>query len=99
MPTCLVEHEHQEMMRLLLVMVCSQNYIRNPYLTAKLVEWLFVLQPSIQPKTEHLATKILLSDIAKDNLVPCLMKFYTGKFGHVVICSYLYFKPLQARGR
>ncbi|CAG5126106.1 unnamed protein product, partial [Candidula unifasciata] len=77
MPLGIVEPEHKLMLRLLLVMLCSQNYLRNPYLTAKLVEVLFVLQPSIQPKTEQVNLELLMSDVAVDNLVPSLMKFYT----------------------
>ncbi|XP_059145993.1 ubiquitin conjugation factor E4 B-like isoform X2 [Physella acuta] len=76
-PGGLVEAEHKQMSRLVLVMLCSQNYLRNPYLTAKLVEVLFVLQPSIQPKTESLNTELLMSEVAINNLVPSLMKFYT----------------------
>ncbi|KAK6965612.1 ubiquitin conjugation factor E4 B [Biomphalaria glabrata] len=77
MPVGLVEAEHRRMTQLVLVMLCSQNYLRNPYLTAKLVEVLFVLQPSIQPKTESLNVELLMSETAINNLVPSLMKFYT----------------------
>ncbi|KAH9514139.1 Ubiquitin conjugation factor E4 B [Bulinus truncatus] len=77
MPGGLVEAEHRPMTHLVMVMLCSQNYLRNPYLTAKLVEVLFVLQPSIQPKTESLNMELLMSETAVNNLVPCLMKFYT----------------------
>ncbi|XP_035825781.1 ubiquitin conjugation factor E4 B [Aplysia californica] len=77
LPGSLVESEHKVMLRLMLVMLCSPAYIRNPYLTAKLVEVLFVLQPSIQPKTEQLNSELLMSEIAVNNLVPSLMKFYT----------------------
>ena len=66
------------MLKLLLVMLCSPSYIRNPYLMAKLVEVMFILQPAIQLKTEQLNTEMLMSEIAVNNLVPSLMKFYTG---------------------
>ncbi|GFO26247.1 ubiquitin conjugation factor e4 b [Plakobranchus ocellatus] len=77
MPGGMVEPEHKQMTHLLLVLLCSQKYMRNPYLTAKLVEVLFVLQPSIQNKTEELNSELLMSDIAVHSLVPSLMKFYT----------------------
>jgi len=76
-PTNLVDSEHKLMLKLLLVMLCSPSYIRNPYLMAKLVEVMFILQPAIQLKTEQLNTEMLMSEIAVNNLVPSLMKFYT----------------------
>ncbi|KAK3759118.1 hypothetical protein RRG08_040672 [Elysia crispata] len=77
MPGGMVEPEHKQMTQLLLVLLCSQKYMRNPYLTAKLVEVIFVLQPSIQTKTEQLNAELLMSEIAVHSLVPSLMKFYT----------------------
>lgn len=77
MPVGMVEPEHKQMTQLLLVLLCSQKYMRNPYLTAKLVEVIYVLQPSIQTKTEQLNTELLMSDIAVHSLVPSLMRFYT----------------------
>ncbi|GFR79782.1 ubiquitin conjugation factor E4 B [Elysia marginata] len=77
MPVGMVEPEHKQLTQLLLVLLCSQKYMRNPYLTAKLVEVIFVLQPSIQTKTESLNNELLMSDIAVHSLVPSLMKFYT----------------------
>ena len=79
MPNSLVDSEHKLMLRLMLVMLCSPAYIKNPYLTAKIVEVMFVLQPAIQPKTEQLNTEILMSEIGANNLVPSLMRFYTGR--------------------
>lgn len=35
----------------LLSLVCTPHMIKNPYLTAKLVEVLFVISPSIQQTT------------------------------------------------
>lgn len=55
---------------------------------AKLVEVLFVLQPSIQPKTEQVNNELLMSDVAINNLVPSLMKFYTGMTAENTLCYY-----------
>ncbi|ODN01348.1 Ubiquitin conjugation factor E4 B [Orchesella cincta] len=62
----------------LLVMLCSPNYMRNPYLAAKLVEVLFVINPQLQGgRTEFLYRKIMANSIAELHLPSSLMKFYT----------------------
>lgn len=38
----------------LLTLVCAPHLIKNPYLTAKLVEVLFVISPSIQQTTKKI---------------------------------------------
>lgn len=59
------------------VFVCSPNYISNPYLVAKIVEVLFVMNPSIQPAASKIHEMILSHPLALDNLAPALMNFYT----------------------
>lgn len=61
----------------LLVFVCSPNYISNPYLVAKIVEVLFVMNPNIQPAALKIHEMILSHPLAMDNLAPALMNFYT----------------------
>jgi len=85
-------------LHMLIVVVCSSNYIKNPYLTAKLVEVIFVMNPNIQQRTESLHEKFLMHPLALQHLVPALMLFYTGKkytqpfFGLGII------KPFSGRG-
>ena len=66
-----------DVLTLLLVCVCSPEYIRNPYLTAKLVEVMFVLNPAVQRSTEKLNDRLINHPVALNHLVPALMKFYT----------------------
>ncbi|KAL9970123.1 hypothetical protein ACROYT_G022450 [Oculina patagonica] len=61
----------------LVVFVCSPNYISNPYLVAKIVEVLFVMNPNIQPVASKIHEMILSHPLAMDNLAPALMNFYT----------------------
>ncbi|XP_071945537.1 ubiquitin conjugation factor E4 B-like [Antedon mediterranea] len=61
----------------LVVFVSSANYIRNPYLLAKLIEVLFVLNPAIQDKTKQVFQDITLHPMSADHLVPALMNFFT----------------------
>ncbi|CAM9848954.1 unnamed protein product [Lampetra planeri] len=61
----------------LLVFVCSHTYLRNPYLLAKLVEVLFVLNPSVQPRTARFHEMLENHQLGTRHLAPSLMKFYT----------------------
>lgn len=63
----------------LVVMLCNQNYIRNPYLVAKLVEVMFMTNPAVQPRTQKFFEMIENHPLSTKLLVPSLMKFYTGK--------------------
>lgn len=63
----------------LLVAVCSPHCLKNPYLVAKIIEVLFVLNPGIQAHTEELYSRVMTHPIAELYLSSCLMKFYTGK--------------------
>ncbi|XP_013412896.1 ubiquitin conjugation factor E4 B [Lingula anatina] len=61
----------------LIVFISSSHYIKNPYLVAKLIEVMFVLNPNVQPRTEKTSDMVLNNSLALDNLSPALMKFYT----------------------
>uniref|UniRef100_UPI00358E0FF2 ubiquitin conjugation factor E4 B isoform X2 n=1 Tax=Myxine glutinosa TaxID=7769 RepID=UPI00358E0FF2 len=61
----------------LLVFVCSQHYLRNPYLVAKLVEVLFLLNPGVQPRTTTFHAMLENHPMGVRFLAPALMKFYT----------------------
>jgi ubiquitin conjugation factor E4 B len=65
-------------LQLLIVMMCSQNYIRNPYLLAKLVEVIFVMQPAVQPLAAKINQALLMHELALNYLTPALMQFYVG---------------------
>lgn len=62
----------------LLVAVCSPHCIKNPYLVAKIIEVLFVLNPGIQARTEPLHDRIMAHSVSVQYLPSFLMKFYTG---------------------
>lgn len=62
---------------MLVVLICSStHYINNPYLTAKLVEVIFVMNPAIQ-QTQNLHERLLMHPLALQHLVSALMNFYT----------------------
>ncbi|XP_015113341.1 ubiquitin conjugation factor E4 B [Diachasma alloeum] len=61
----------------LLVVICTPHCIRNPYLIAKIIEVLFVINPSVQGSTETLHDQVMSHPISKTFLASYLMKFYT----------------------
>uniref|UniRef100_A0A8C7IAY7 Ubiquitin conjugation factor E4 B n=1 Tax=Oncorhynchus kisutch TaxID=8019 RepID=A0A8C7IAY7_ONCKI len=76
-PQVLYEPCIQNIVTFLVVFICSQNYIRNPYLIAKLVEVLFVTNPAVQPRTQRFSEMMENYQLSVKHLVPALMKFYT----------------------
>ncbi|XP_052828184.1 ubiquitin conjugation factor E4 B isoform X1 [Octopus bimaculoides] len=66
-----------QLVRMLIVFVCSPSYFNNPYLVAKLVEVLFVISPNFQPRTAKLSEMLLSHPLALNYMVPALMQFYT----------------------
>ncbi|KXJ68611.1 hypothetical protein RP20_CCG002478 [Aedes albopictus] len=61
----------------ILTLVCAPHLIKNPYITAKLIEVLFVTSPTIQTASQRLYLQIINHELAQRALVSALMKFYT----------------------
>ncbi|OXU26331.1 hypothetical protein TSAR_003121 [Trichomalopsis sarcophagae] len=61
----------------LLVLICAQDCIRNPYLIAKLIEVLFVINASVQGRAENLHKQVMAHPLSSLLLASNLMKFYT----------------------
>ncbi|XP_077075283.1 ubiquitin conjugation factor E4 B isoform X2 [Siphateles boraxobius] len=76
-PQVLYEPCTEDIVTFLVVFLCSQNYIKNPYLIAKLVEVLFVTNPAVQPRTQRFFEMMESHPLSVNQLVPALMKFYT----------------------
>lgn len=76
MPQIVARTMDQMVMTWLLTLVCSANCFNNPYLVAKLVEVLFMMNPAVQPRTETLHERLLTHPISQSSLPPALMKFY-----------------------
>uniref|UniRef100_H2Y6Y7 Ubiquitin conjugation factor E4 core domain-containing protein n=1 Tax=Ciona savignyi TaxID=51511 RepID=H2Y6Y7_CIOSA len=77
-PSVLEEQPTKDLSIFLIVFICAPHYFNNPYLVARLVEVLFMLNPSIQPYTQSLYENIEGNPLAAQFLAPALMKFYTG---------------------
>ncbi|XP_075218617.1 ubiquitination factor E4B [Lycorma delicatula] len=76
-PRVIVDGMEDNMITWLLVAVCSPHCIKNPYLVAKIIEVLFVLNPGIQARTESLHNRIMAHPVSEQYLPSFLMKFYT----------------------
>ncbi|KAM7126953.1 LOW QUALITY PROTEIN: ubiquitin conjugation factor E4 B-like [Molossus nigricans] len=75
-PQVLYEPCTQGIVMFLIVMLCNQNYIQNPYLVAKLVEVMFMTNPAVQPQTQKFFEMIENHPLSTKLLVPSWMKFY-----------------------
>lgn len=76
-PSVIAENTEDTLISWLLVTVCSSHMIKNPYLVAKLIEVIFVIIPSIQPRCEPLYLRLMSHHITCTVLPSSLMKFYT----------------------
>ena len=61
----------------LLVSLSNTHHFANPYLVSKLVEILFVVNPTVQDKTSDMYNRIMGHIICQDQLPSSLMRFYT----------------------
>lgn len=77
MPGVVADCTENSLLTWLLIAVCCPQFIKNPYLIAKIIEVLFVISPSIQSRTEILHDRVMAHPISQVHLPSCLMKFYT----------------------
>lgn len=76
-PTVIADNMEDSLITWILITICSSNYIKNPYLVAKIIEVVFVINPNIQPRTELLYSRFMSHEISQVALPSSLMKFYT----------------------
>ncbi|CAH0393834.1 unnamed protein product [Bemisia tabaci] len=77
MPNLVLESMEDGMITWLLVIVCAPHAIKNPYLVAKIIEVLFVVNPGFLAHTETLYNRIMAHPVSERHLPSFLMKFYT----------------------
>ncbi|XP_064383818.1 ubiquitin conjugation factor E4 B-like [Halichondria panicea] len=61
---------------LVILLICNQHYIQNPYLVTKLIEVIFVMTPGIQEREHQLLDMFLSHPLAGDQFSRALMKSY-----------------------
>lgn len=61
----------------LLTAICNSHLIKNPYLVAKIVEVLFVINLSVPLKLKNVYEKFMDHPMSQTALASSLMKFYT----------------------
>lgn len=73
----ITENMEESMITWLLVTACSSHLIKNPYLVAKIIEVIFIINPMVQNRTEHLYGRFMNHPVSHRVLPSSLMKFYT----------------------
>ncbi|GAM16890.1 hypothetical protein SAMD00019534_000650 [Acytostelium subglobosum LB1] len=67
----------EHLMDFLITVLATPEYIKNPYLKAKIVEIISRFLPQKnRPNNDHLVSLFECSELVKDNLIPALMRFY-----------------------
>lgn len=77
MPSIVADNMENSMITWLLTSICKSSIIKNPYLVAKIVEVVYVLNPSMHPRCENLYSRLMHHPLSQDQLASALMKFYT----------------------
>ena len=67
----------QDISAFIIIFICNSNYIKNPYLVAKLVEVLFTSCPLVQQTTKYFHGFMINFPFIEKYLITALMKFYT----------------------
>ena len=83
-PDVAVDHMSQDLMTFLLTSICSTNYFKNPYLVSKILEVLYVINPTILESAEALHARFMSHPISEEYLPSALMKFYTGRATKII---------------
>ncbi|KAK9882976.1 hypothetical protein WA026_001192 [Henosepilachna vigintioctopunctata] len=76
-PSVIATNMEDSFITWLLSTICMSSMIKKPYLVAKIVEIVFILNPSIQPRCENLHSRLMAHQMSQDLLPSALMKFYT----------------------
>ncbi|KRT81780.1 hypothetical protein AMK59_5523 [Oryctes borbonicus] len=76
-PKAISENMEDTLITWLLVVMCSSNCIKNPYLVAKIVEVVFIINLSVEKRTELLYSRFMAHPLSQTMLSSALMKFYT----------------------
>ncbi|XP_002737351.1 ubiquitin conjugation factor E4 B [Saccoglossus kowalevskii] len=77
MPHVLEDTSLPDIVTFIIMIVCSSHYLSNPYLVAKFVELMFVVNPAIHDRTRNVHNMIVNHPLAALHLAPALMRFYT----------------------
>lgn len=110
MPEIMISAVGNELMTLSITFLTNSDYIKNPYLKAKLVSLLFHGTWPVYHRTKGVIGDALTGEkFANDNLLHALMKFYIGTLsfldshsaeltrfrGRVDWCSYSILRQVQ----
>ncbi|XP_028966610.1 ubiquitin conjugation factor E4 B [Galendromus occidentalis] len=75
-PRLLSDRVSPSLVTLLLLPVCAPHYLSNPYLTAKLIEVIFIVSPYLQRINKEFYSQIRRNRLAEKHLAVSLMRLY-----------------------
>ncbi|ESO04573.1 hypothetical protein HELRODRAFT_99472 [Helobdella robusta] len=67
----------EDIITLIIVIICKSQFVSNRYLVAKLVEIMYITNPKVHPYGGRFSELIVNHHMSLDHLVPALMKFYS----------------------
>lgn len=76
-PNLVCECIENKLIEWLLTAICNPSLVKNPYLIAKVVEVVFIINPSVLPRFDGVYNRLMANPLSLDPLPSCLMKFYT----------------------
>lgn len=76
-PQIVADYIEDPIITWLLSAICHSHLIKNPYLVAKIVEVLFVINLSVPLKLKNVYEKFMDHPMSQTSLPSALMKFYT----------------------
>lgn len=76
-PQMVADFIEEPVIKWLLIAVCYSNLIKNPYLVAKIIEVIFVINLSGHMKAKNVYERFMDNPMSQNGLPSALMKFYT----------------------
>lgn len=78
LPAVIEENTTDHMIRFLIVFISNSHVCSNPYVIAKLIEFLFIASPKLQAVSEQFHNRLYNNSLAENHLSYALMRFYTN---------------------
>ena len=78
LPAVIEANTTDNMIKFLIIFISNSHVCSNPYVIAKLIEFLFIASPKLQAVSEQYHTRLYSNQLAENYLSSALMRFYTN---------------------